>query len=202
MRPNFGTCPHLLNRNGQLRVCAGKGVVAASGNCGLTCGSRNKEAPVFDQIGGLPVHVLVIHVVVVFVPLLALGAAVYAVVPRWRPRIGWAVFLLAIIAPVVTFAATRSGAKFYDRVVARGISATGKRMLDDHMGFGQLTMLFTLALGIVTLIMVIVTVRRPGKLPRAAELGLSVIMVALAAISGYYVFRTGDSGAHVVWGTY
>jgi hypothetical protein len=29
-----------------------------------------------------------------------------------------------------------------------------------------------------------------------------VIMVALAAISGYYVYRTGDSGATAVWGTY
>jgi hypothetical protein len=157
---------------------------------------------VFDQIGGLPVHALVLHAAVVFVPLLALGAIVYAVVPRWRPRIGWAVFLLAIMAPIVTFVTRQSGLSFYDRVTARGISAAGKKILDDHMGFGKLTFLFTLALAIVTLVMVIATLRRSTPLPRVADLGLAVIMVALAAISGYYVFRTGDSGAHAVWGTY
>ena len=42
----------------------------------------------FDQINGLPVHVLVLHAAVVFVPLLALGAIVYALVGPWRPKIG------------------------------------------------------------------------------------------------------------------
>jgi uncharacterized membrane protein len=171
-----------------------------------TCGPRPypaiEEASVFDQIGGLPVHALVIHVAVVFVPLLAIGAIAYAVVPRWRPRIGWAVFLLAIIAPICTFVAKESGHKLYDRLLARGFSGAGKKILDDHMGFGGLTFWFTLALGIVTLIMVLVSARRPTSLPRVAELGFTVIVVALAAISGYYVFRTGDSGAHAVWGTY
>jgi hypothetical protein len=51
--------------------------------------------------------------------------------------------------------------------------------------------------------MVLASLRRPGNtLPRAADVGLAVIMVALAAVTGYYVFRTGDSGATAVWGTY
>jgi hypothetical protein len=70
------------------------------------------------------------------------------------------------------------------------------------MGFGTLTFWFTLALGVVTLVMVILTVRRSASLPRAVDLGLGVIMIALAAVSGYYVFRTGDSGATAVWGKY
>jgi uncharacterized membrane protein YqjE len=91
----------------------------------------------------------------------------------------------------------------YNRVIARGTSAAGRRILDNHMHFGKLTMWFTIALGVVTLIMVLATARRPdNRLPRAADLGLAVIMVVLAAISGYYVFRTGDSGATAVWGTY
>jgi uncharacterized membrane protein len=161
-----------------------------------------KEAPVFDQIGGLPVHVLVIHVAVVFVPLLAVGAIAYAVVPRLRPRIGWIMFLLAIIGPICTYVAKESGQKFYERVTKNGVSAKGKEMLDAHMGFGDMTVWFTLALGLATLLMVIITLRKSSSLPRVADLGLAVIVVALAAISGYYVFRTGDSGAHVVWGTY
>ena len=156
----------------------------------------------FDRIGGLPVHVLVIHAAVVFVPLLVIGAIVYAVVPRLRPRIGWIVFLLAIIGPSCTFVAKESGPKLYDRLIKQGVSGKGKQMLDDHMGFGNMTFWFTLTLGIVTLIMIILTLRKSASLPRVADLGLAVIVVALAVISGYYVFRTGDSGAHAVWGTY
>jgi uncharacterized membrane protein len=158
---------------------------------------------VFDQINGLPVHALVLHAAIVFIPLLVLGAVVYAVVPRWRSRTGWAALLLAIVAPVCAFVARESGLKLYERVTARGVSAAGRRIIDSHMNFGTLTMWFTIALGVVTLVMVLATLRRPGNtLPRAADLGLAVIMVALAAISGYYVFRTGDSGATAVWGTY
>jgi uncharacterized membrane protein len=156
---------------------------------------------VFDQISGLPVHVLVLHAAVVFVPLLALGAIVYGVVPRWRPRTGWAVLLLSIITPVTCFVTRQSGVQFYQRIFPRS-SPRGKEMLNEHMHFGTLTFWFVLALGIVTLVSVILTNRRSASLPRAADLGLAVVMVALDAISSYYVFRTGDSGAHVAWGTY
>ena len=156
----------------------------------------------FDQINGLPVHILVIHAAVVFVPLLALCAVVYAVVPRWRSRIGWAVILLAIATPIVTFVSMESGKNLYDRLIANGLKGTGKQLLDNHMSFGKLTFWFTLALGVVALVTTILTLRKARSLPRLAEVGLAVIMVALAGVSGYYVYRTGDSGAHVVWGKY
>ena len=63
----------------------------------------------FDQFNGLPVHALVLHAAVVFIPLLALGAVVYAVVPRWRSRTGWAALLLALVAPVCAFVTRESG---------------------------------------------------------------------------------------------
>jgi hypothetical protein len=157
---------------------------------------------VFDQINGMPVHALVIHAAVVFVPLLALAAIVYAVVPRWRARVGWAAVLLAIAAPLTAWVATESGEALRERLVGNGLSGPPLAAVDDHMGYGELTWYFSLALGVVTLVMVFLTSRRSERpLPRAAELGLTVIMVALAAVSGYYVFRTGDSGAQAVWGT-
>ena len=156
----------------------------------------------FDQINGMPVHALVIHAAVVFVPLLALAAIVYAVVPRWRPKIGWAAVLLALGAPVAAFVAMASGEELRDRMVANGMTGPPLEAIDDHMGYGTLTFYFTLGLGLVTLLMVFLTARTTARpLPRAAGLALTVIMVALAAVSGYYVFRTGDSGAQAVWGT-
>lgn len=156
----------------------------------------------FDQVNGLPVHALVLHAAVVFVPLLALGAIVYALVGRWRAKIGWAVLLLAVIAPITALVAMLSGNKLHERLLEQGLKGRGAEIINDHMGFGTRTFWFSLALGVVTLVLVLAAQRRSGSLPRVADLGLAVVMVALAAITGYYVYRTGDSGATAVWGQY
>lgn len=156
----------------------------------------------FDQVNGLPVHALVLHAAVVFVPLLALGAVVYALVARWRPKIGWAVVLLAVAAPGSALVAKLSGSELYNRLLGQGLKGRGKEILDDHMGYGDLTFWFSLALGVAALAVVLLTSRRPGALPRVAELGSAVVLVVLAAFSAYFVFKTGDSGATAVWGTY
>src|SRR3712207_2115532 len=70
-----------VNQNGQLRVGRSRGMLAES-DIGLTARPTMKEASVFDQFNGMPVHVLLVHAAVVFVPLLVLAAVVYAVVPR------------------------------------------------------------------------------------------------------------------------
>jgi uncharacterized membrane protein len=152
----------------------------------------------FDQINGLPVHALVLHFAVVFVPLLALGAIVYAVIPGWRPRIGWAVLALAVVAPITCYVTKESGQRLYQRVVAQGMKGKALETLNKHMNFGQDTFWWVLALGVVSLIMVVLT-RRAGSLPMIASAAGSVVMVVLAVIAGYYVYRTGDSGATVVW---
>ena len=155
----------------------------------------------FDQINGLPVHVLVLHAAVVFVPLLALGAIVYALVGPWRPKIGWAVLLLGVVAPICTFVAKESGQKLYGRL-APHMSAAGKKLLDEHMHFGTNTFYWTLGLGVVSIVMVVLTGRGKSSPPKVAQWVLSAAMVVLAVLAGYYVYRTGDSGAKTVWGSY
>ncbi|MEV6843389.1 DUF2231 domain-containing protein [Actinoplanes sp. NPDC051411] len=152
----------------------------------------------FDQINGLPVHVLVLHAAVVFVPLLALGAIVYAVVPRWRLRINWAVAILAVITPITCFVTKESGEKLYDRLVGSGMKGKPLDDLNKHMNFGTHTFWWVLALGVVTLVMLLLT-WGSRSLPMIAGAAGSVVMVVLAVIAGYYVYRTGDSGATVVW---
>ena len=156
-----------------------------------------------DQVNGLPVHILVLHAAVIFVPLLGLGAVVYGLVPSWRPRIGWAVGLLAVVAPVAALITKLSGTEFYNRLLSAGrVSPPGKVILDGHMENGTITFWLTLALGVVSLILVVLTTRNPRVLPKPAELGITLVLVVLAALSGYYLFETGDSGATAVWGTY
>ena len=156
----------------------------------------------FDQVNGLPVHALVLHAAVVFVPLLALGAIVYALVSRWRTKIDWAVVLLAVLAPITALVTMLSGNELHQRLLSQGLKGRGAEIIDEHMGFGTLTFWLSLALGVVALIAVFATRRQPGSLPGVADLGLRVVMVALAAITGYYVYKTGDSGATAVWGQY
>jgi uncharacterized membrane protein len=112
------------------------------------------------------------------------------------------VVLLGLAAPITSFVAMESGKALRDRLVEQGVSGRGAEIINDHMNFGTVTFWLSLALGVVSIAMVLLTSRRDRSLPRAADLGLSVIMVALAAVTGYYVYRTGDSGATAVWGTY
>jgi hypothetical protein len=157
---------------------------------------------VFDQINGMPVHALVLHAAVIFVPLLALLAIVYAFLPRFRSKTGWAALLLAIAAPVSAFAAMASGTKLRERLVGQGLTGPPLEKIDTHMGYGQLTFFFALGLGVVTLVMVLATIRRTNhRLPIIADVGLGIVMLALAAASGYFVVMAGDTGAQAVWGS-
>jgi hypothetical protein len=162
-----------------------------------------EEASVFDQFNGLPMHVLLVHAAVVFVPLLGALAVVYALVPRFRSKVGWAAALLAVGAPAAALVAKLSGEALRDRLLDQGMTAQGLAPITTHQGYGTLTVWFSLALGVVTIVMIFLT--RPGErskpVPRVVDLGLSVVIVALAAVSGYYVFKTGDTGATSVWGS-
>lgn len=156
-----------------------------------------------DQVNGLPVHVLVLHAAVIFVPLLGLGAIVYGLVAAWRPKIGWAVALLAVTAPVAALITKLSGTEFYNRLLSENrVSPKGKIILDGHMENGTITFWLTLALGVISLILVVLTTRNPRALPRFADLGIALVLVVLAGLSGYYLYETGDSGATAVWGSY
>ncbi|WP_430780737.1 DUF2231 domain-containing protein [Actinoplanes sp. G11-F43] len=148
-------------------------------------------------------HILVLHAAVIFVPLLGLGAIVYGLVPAWRPKMGWAVGLLAIAAPVSALVTKLSGTEFYERLLSEErVSPAGKVILDGHMANGTTTFWLTLALGVVALALVALTTRNPRALPKIADLGIALVLVVLAGLSAYYLFETGDSGATAVWGTY
>lgn len=154
----------------------------------------------FEEFNDLPLHPLVVHAAVVLVPLLVLGAVVYAVVPGLRSRLNWAVVALAVAAPLATLFAKLSGDAFRQRLLDN--EAIGGRVLErvnDHRSLGNLTLWFTIALAVTTLLLVFITSRRTPALPRWTVVVVGIIVVALAAGSGYYVFWTGDYGARAVW---
>ena len=73
----------------------------------------------------------------------------------------------------------------------------------DHQALGDRTFYFSLALGLVTLVLVLLTSERFGgsfRLTRWLSVSLSGIVVVLALVATYYVVLTGDSGAKNTWG--
>ncbi|MEU4402909.1 hypothetical protein AB0F88_00160 [Streptosporangium sp. NPDC023963] len=152
----------------------------------------------FDEILGLPLHPLIVHAAVVLTPLLAVLAATYALAPRTRPVLTWAVVGLAPVVPVSVFAARQSGEALEEGRFASVEGQLGERIA-EHAGFATPLLLVTLALGVVSLALVHVT--RGDRFGRPAGLAVSALTVVLAAVALYYVVRSGHSGAVAVWGS-
>jgi len=150
---------------------------------------------VFEEIAGLPLHPLAVHAVVVLVPLSVVVTLCYALVPRFRARLEWAVVALAVLAPASAVVAVLSGDAFARR---RALPLEGA--LADHRDLGRLTMIAALVLGVVTLVLVW-SRRLPRSRLRTWTVGALTVVVVLAAVAaGISAVRSGDSGARMVWG--
>ncbi|MER5702332.1 DUF2231 domain-containing protein [Micromonospora sp. NPDC002296] len=156
----------------------------------------------FREINGLPGHVLVIHAAVAFVPLLAVLAAAYGLLPRWRPRLGWAVAALAVVTPIVTWVATESGEALEDALREKGYPPQILDQVHEHAEYGGTLLWFTVGLAVAALLLLLVTRNddRVSRLPSWAPLLLTVVVVVLGVASLVYVYLTGDTGAQAVWG--
>ncbi|MFJ6199761.1 DUF2231 domain-containing protein [Micromonospora sp. NPDC092111] len=156
----------------------------------------------FKEINGLPGHVLVVHAVVVFVPLLALLASAYGLMPRWRPRLAWAVVTLAVVTPVLAWVATESGEAFEEALAAKGYPPNLLAEIREHADYGETLLWFTVGLAVAALLLLALTsgrVRTPN-LPGWTTWALTAVVVVLAVVALVYVYLTGDSGAASVWG--
>lgn len=141
----------------------------------------------FDLIGGLPVHALVVHAVVVLGPLAALLLVAYAVRPAWRPGLRWPTLALAAISAVSAAVATSSGESLEHRV---GDPAY------EHAEKGDLAAVSVYVLLAVAVLLTFVLAR-----PGAARMGLvaTVLAVGVLAFTSFAVFDAGHSGASSVW---
>jgi hypothetical protein len=128
---------------------------------------------------------------------------VYALVPVLRSRLGWAVLGLAVIAPAALWLARLSGQKLLEHRRAQGANAKTIAEILNHQNFGVWASWTGLALGALAIVLVLVGTAAGNKpqTPGSRTLTFTVIVVTLivAAATGYYVFKTGDSGARMVW---
>lgn len=176
---------------------------------------------------GLPLHPLAVHLPVVFVPLLALFTAAYVLVPRIRRNIGWWVVLLSVIAPVVSFAAKLSGQNLAEEKLAElrespEAAQAAAASYNNHSQYGDVLVWVVLALAVGALVHAGLASRRLDAFAKARSIGpsgvwlaegeepgsgrraflavLGVVLVALALVSLFYVFRAGHTGAEMLWG--
>ena len=144
----------------------------------------------FDTIGGLPVHSLVIHVVVVLIPLSAIGAILIAARPKSLRLFGAATVVGAGLGTAAAFVAKESGESLASRV---GLPET-------HADFGD--KLPILALAYFVVLTVFWLYARGVPLNRNRPLWLKVFGAVLILISigfSYFTFITGDTGAEATW---
>lgn len=141
-----------------------------------------------DTVHGLPVHVLVIHAVVVGVPVMALATAVVAFVPRLRARHAWTVAVLDALVAANTWLAKESGERLQARI---GSSPPIAR----HAELGGQLLWMTLAM-VVAAVLVALVRRSTGAGPTV--LAALALVASLAAVA--WVVRTGEAGTSVVWG--
>lgn len=156
----------------------------------------------FDTILGLPVHVLIIHAVVIIGPLTALLAIAYAVRPAARAALRWPLTLGALTTGVAGFIAGESGEARERRVQAADAGdATALNLVHEHAEAGDLAKILCLVL-MVLVLGAVFALLPPGRQPLGGNgLGLAVALVLIAASLATMtsVVITGHKGAKAAW---
>ena len=158
------------------------------------------------EINGVPLHPLIVHAVVVFVPLGALSAILFAVVPRWRWLLRWPTLLLALAAVVLTRIAVLTGTSLKNQ---KNFSGTLGDRIATHQTWAHRLEWSVWVLAVVALLAVWVlpyAARLVGREDRVSPMAsLVTVATVLLPIAGAAVLVlaviTGDAGAKAVWKT-
>jgi len=151
----------------------------------------------FDLIGGLPVHALVVHVVVVLLPLLAVVTVVFVIRPRWRSELPW-----AILGNLLVFGASLVAKKSGLNLQARLSGLTGRPVATWHAHLANWLPYFAFAqlLASVLAWLLIRSRSRRGTGASRPALALAIVLVLVAGgAATVWTYRVGDSGARAVW---
>jgi glucan phosphoethanolaminetransferase (alkaline phosphatase superfamily) len=168
----------------------------------LDSGSTAVSGPTLSvmEINGTPLHPLVIHAVVVFVPLAALAAIALAV-PRYRWLARWPALIFTVIATAATYVARSSG---HDLEHERHLESP---LVHTHEEWADRLMIAMWVFAVLVLVAFWVlphVTRLAGGRDREAKIAALekplMLLVPLAAIAVLVlVVLTGDAGARAVW---
>ena len=157
------------------------------------------------ELNGLPVHVLIVHAVVIVVPLAALCALLTAFWPAARRRLGIVTPLIALAALVLVPLAVQAGEWLQSRLV------NVTPLLGAHTALGETMLPWVIALFLAATLqwfwyryVAAEGARFASALPSSAgrlvaTVVLDVIVVVSALGSVVVVALIGESGSRAVW---
>ena len=155
----------------------------------------------------LPAHPLFVHVPVIFIPLSVLGALAVTARPQWFDRYGILLCLCSIIGMSSVFLAENAGGDLQRDLHLTGAAAA---LINQHAGAAN-TLAILFAGFTLFMLFNFAAHRIGGGRPTGlgfadaalggagARIALKVILVVLALVCAYYVYRTGDLGAKAAW---
>lgn len=144
---------------------------------------------------GLPVHVLLVHALVVLVPAAAAAVVAAAWLPGLRRRLGPVPVGLAVLALVLTPVTAQAGEWLQDRLPQAPLIA-------DHAELGEGLLPWVVGLAVGAVGVHLVGRRQDGgsaQVPSALRIGVAVLATALAVAATVQTVRTGESGSRAVW---
>ncbi|MFL6175966.1 MAG: DUF2231 domain-containing protein [Ornithinibacter sp.] len=160
-----------------------------------------------DTIGGIPIHPLIVHAVVVLVPLASLLLLLAALSPPIRRWAGLLTPLLATLALVLTPLASQSGEALQRRVAE-------SPALEEHTELGDTLVFYVFLVAVLAWVLWFLDRRArataatgttaadgvPAAPPRSALLtGVIVLSVLAVLATTVQVVRIGHSGAEASW---
>lgn len=154
-------------------------------------------------IAGLPLHPLVVHAAVVFIPLTALLAIVFAVAPRWRWLTRWPTAGLSVAVVFMGFIATSTGESLQETTgsdVERAVhehAERGDALAWLLVGFAALALLAVWALS-GTSALASGKGAWESRMPALEKVMPGVLVLGAVAVL-VMVVLVGDSGARAVW---
>jgi hypothetical protein len=147
--------------------------------------------PVPSDVFGLPLHPLIVHATVVFVPAAAVLLLLSALVPRFRRWAGLLTPGVALVALALVPLSTSSGEN-----LERQVGASTLVQQHSHLADGLLPWMIGVAVLAVGVYLVGRFARRPSK---AIAVVVAVLSVVVAVGTTVQVVRIGHSGAKAAW---
>lgn len=156
-----------------------------------------EEAPVFDEITGLPVHPLAVHAAIVLIPLSALLGILFAV-PRTRDWARVPLLLVPLASVGATYVARESG-EALEKVGGQGTAGLGGPVADlvnEHQEASDILWWLVIGYAVVAVVAFLLTLKQSTG---ATAHGAAAVLVVVALVMGFYTYRVGDLGAKAVW---
>lgn len=147
-----------------------------------------------SELFGLPIHPLLVHATVVFVPLAVVMVIGAVLVPRFRTWAGPLPAAVSLVALVLTPLSTASGENLEHDL-------PHSELIERHAELGDQLLFFTIALFVLAAAFWWLT-RRDAvdhRWPRWLVMVVGALAVVTAVATGVQVARIGHSGAQAAW---